>query len=151
MNIKNNMIPSEKYLFLTSENLTTISEDLIQYSISILSREETIIKINKYLKNVKKSIEIECSIFEHSIIYCYNKNFTKDYISPIYIDKLNNILLNLDKNSYLNNNTLKDDILNNKIECTSIAFLPPHQIHPEQWVEIIKKNEKNEISKNNNN
>jgi hypothetical protein len=146
-----NMVPSVKYLFLISENLTNISEDLMKYSIFILPREETIIEINKYIKNVKKSIEIECSIFEYSIIYCYNKNFTKEYTSPIYIDKLNSILLNLDKNSYLHNNTLLDEIINNNIDCSSIAFLQPHQIHPEQWTDIIKKNERNEISKNNNN
>ena len=151
MNSKNNMKPSDKYIFLSSENLTNISQDFIQYSISVLPRSESIIEINNYIKNVKKSIEVECSIFEYSIIYCYNKNFTKEYIKPIYIDKLNNILLNLDNNSYLNNNTLLVEIIANKIDCKSIAFLQPHQIHPEQWIDIIKKNEKNEISKNNNN
>ena len=151
MTTKSNMKPSEKYIFLISENLTSISDDLIKYSITSIPRDETLIKINNYVKNVKKTIEIECSIFEYSIIYCYNKNFTKEYVKPIYNDKLHSILLNIDKNSYLNNNTLLDEIINNKVDCSSIAFLQPHQIHPEQWSDIIKKNEKNEIIKNNNN
>ena len=143
MNSKVNIKPNDKYNFLTANNVINISEDIIKYAEKLLPRNDTIITINNFLDNIKKSTEIESSIFEYSLIYCYNKNFTKEYIKPIYNDKLNNILLNIDKKSYINNNTLLKDIINNKIECLDIAFLPPHQIHPEKWISVITKNEKN--------
>jgi hypothetical protein len=149
MNSKINIKPNDKYNFLTSQNVINISDDVIKYAENILPRNDTIIRLNNYINDLKKSTDIESSIFEYSFIYCYNKNFTKDYIKPIYIDKLNNLLLNIDTTSYLDNQTLLDDIVNNKIDCLYIAFLSPHQIHPEKWIDIIKKNDKNEISKNN--
>ena len=149
MNSKLNIKPNDKYNFLTSNNVINISEDVIIYAEKLLPRDDTIVLINNFLDNIKKSIDIESSIFEYSLIYCYNKNFTKEYIKPIYNDKLNNILLNIDKKSYINNNTLLKQIINNEIECLNIAFLPPHQIHPDKWLLVIAKNEKNEINKNN--
>jgi hypothetical protein len=149
MNSKTNIKPNDKYNFLISQNFINISENIIKYAENILPRNECIITIDKFVKNINKSTEIESSIFEYALIYCYNKNFSKDYIKPIYNDKFINILLNIDKNTYLKNTTLINDISDNKIDCLYIAFLPPHQIHPEKWIDIIKKNEKNEINKNN--
>ena len=151
MNSKINIKPNDKYNFLTSQNVINISEEVIKFSENVLPRNDTIVKLNFYIKDIKKCTDIESSIFEYSLIYCFNKNFTKEYIKPIYTDKFNSLLLNIDENTYLNNKTLLEEINNNNINCLYIAFLPPHQIHPEKWIEIIKKNDKNEISKNNGN
>ena len=141
--MNSDIIPSNKYNFLTENMDISISEDKIKYANNLLLRKDSIITINKFLNNLEKSINIECSIFESSIIYCYNKNFNIEFVKPIYIDKLNNILLNINNFSYLNNTTLLDDINSNKIDCSVIAFLLPHQIHPKKWADIIKKNENN--------
>ena len=138
----NNITPCDIYKFITPD--MCITQEKLVYINKILYRQESIININKFLNNLEKSIKIECSILESSIIYNHNKNFNIEFIKPIYIDKLNNILLNIDKLSYLNNTTLLDEINNNLIDCSFIAFLLPHQIHPKKWDFLIKKREKNE-------
>ena len=60
------------------------------------------------------------------------------------------MLLNIDTKSYINNKTLLNEIINGDMDCLNIAFLPPNVIHPEKWIQIIIKNEKNEMNKHNN-
>ena len=57
-------------------------------------------------------------------------------ITPIYNEKFNDIILNLD---LLKNNYLINALKNNKINPNHIAFLSPKDIDPEKWDIYIQK------------
>jgi transcription elongation factor S-II len=55
------------------------------------------------------------------------------------MDKLNNIILNLDKSTSTNNRYLKKNILNGNIFPSKVPFLSPQDIHPKCWSDLEKK------------
>jgi DNA-directed RNA polymerase subunit M/transcription elongation factor TFIIS len=136
------------YEFIT-DNKVDIKDNVIQYAESILERVQNQLKINSYVNNINIAYKIETSVFEFSLIYCLNNNLSNNFIKSVYDDKINNIIENLNINSKLNNKTLLDYILNDKINPSYIAFLSPSQLDPEKWTFLIKKKEYREWRENN--
>jgi DNA-directed RNA polymerase subunit M/transcription elongation factor TFIIS len=136
-----------RYNFIT-ENSVDIKDSYIQYAEKTLEREKNQLMINNIIENIDVAISIELSIFEYSLIYCLNNNYSFNFLKPVYDDKLHNILLNLDPNSNLKNLTLKANILNGKIKPCDVAFMSPSQLHPEKWMYLIKKKEYKEWREN---
>ena len=102
------------------------------------------------LSDIDIAMNIEMSIFEYSLIYCLNNKYDKSYVVPIYNDKFNFILTNLDEsNPNIKNNYLKKNILNKKINPSLIAFLSPMQVHPEKWANLVEKKKYTEYRENN--
>ena len=62
-----------QYEFIT-ENSVDIKDEYIQNAEKVLNRAENQIKLNEILFDIDKSIKIELSIFEFSLIYCLNNN-----------------------------------------------------------------------------
>jgi DNA-directed RNA polymerase subunit M/transcription elongation factor TFIIS len=133
----NNELKKE-YKFMT-ESSKSINRTLITFAENIIDRCNYIIKFNKLLINLKIAIELEFSIFEYALVHVTVNNLETMFITAIYTDKFNEIFMNLDETSYINNHSLKENILNNSLSSQIIAFLSPEQIHPAKWVEIIKK------------
>jgi transcription elongation factor S-II len=136
------------YEFIT-DNKVDIKDNVIQYAESILERVQNQLKINSYVNNINIAYKIETSVFEFSLIYCLNNNLSNNFLKSVYDDKINNIIENLNINSKLNNKTLLDYILNDKINPSYIAFLSPSQLDPEKWTFLIKKKEYREWRENN--
>jgi DNA-directed RNA polymerase subunit M/transcription elongation factor TFIIS len=136
------------YEFIT-DNKVDIKDNVIQYAESILERVQNQLKINSYVNNINIAYKIETSVFEFSLIYCLNNNLSNNFLKSVYDDKINNIIENLNINSKLNNKTLLDYILNDKINPSYIAFLSPSQLDPEKWIFLIKKKEYREWRENN--
>jgi len=137
------------YDFIISNSID-IKDKYIQYAETCLDRTKTQIILSDLLLNINIAIKIELSIFEYVLNYCVNNKFEINYIKPIYNDKLNEILVNLDENKKgIENKTFKRDILSGKINPSNVAFLSPSQIHPLKWSYIIKKKEYVEQRENN--
>ena len=123
-------------------NSIDIKDHFIRYAESCLNRPSIQIILNNIFMDIDIAIKIELSIFEYALNYCNNNKYDQNYVKPIYQNKLNEILVNLDENKKnINNKTFKKNILSGKIEPNSVAFLSPSQIHPEKWAQIIKKKE----------
>lgn len=141
MNIENfdpNAASLLKKHFLT-ENSKDINNNDIMFANSTLKRSLNVVKINEVLFDIQKSIGIEKGIFEYSLIQVTLNNLNRDLIQAIYVDKLEDILLNLDEGSYIKNKTFRSAVLQNKLNPQLIAFLSPDQLHPESWSHIINK------------
>lgn len=136
-----------QYEFIT-ENSVDIKDEYIQNAEKVLNRAENQIKLNKILYDIEKSIKIELSIFEFSLIYCLNNNLSDNFIKAVYEDKLNSIIANLTDTKNINNKTLKNDLLSNKINPSYVAFMSPAQLHPQKWLYWVKKKEYKEIREN---
>lgn len=79
--------------------------------------------INNELNNIDLSTNIEDTILENTNDFCFKHNFNIGFDDPgyikIYLDFSRSIIHNLQK-SYINNDTMKEMLLNNKLQ--------PHQI-----------------------
>lgn len=134
--------------FLT-DSIKKISNKRILFLNKIVNREETIIKFNKLIKNMDIAISLEAGVYEFTLVYGLTKNLMGNLLSAIYHDKVYDLLSNLDENSPLKNNFLKKKLLNNELNPQHVAFLPPQEIHPEQWKDLKRKVQLKEDKKKN--
>jgi DNA-directed RNA polymerase subunit M/transcription elongation factor TFIIS len=136
-----------KYDFITV-NSVDIKDTYIQYAEEILDRPTNQMAINKVIQNIDLALKIEMSVFEYSLIYCLNNHYDQKFLKPIYDDKIQNILLNLNPNNHIKNTAFLKNLLNNKINPSEVAFMSPSQMHPEKWQYWIKKKEYKEWREN---
>jgi DNA-directed RNA polymerase subunit M/transcription elongation factor TFIIS len=136
-----------KYDFIT-ENSIDIKDSYIHYAESILERANNQIKLNNIINDIEISLKIELSIFEFALIYCLNNSLGENFLKSVYDDKLNNIISNITDTKNINNKTLKQDLLTNKINPSYVAFMSPAQLHPQKWIYWVKKKEYKELREN---
>lgn len=102
-------------------------------------RKNVIKNINKYVKNDKKSINIERSIYNYTIKDSTQKKIVKkwnnEYFTMIYCDKLKSILFNI---SYDTTTDFLKNIKNGIIKSKNVAFITHHQMRPDIWNDLIK-------------
>ena len=138
-----------KYNFIIPNSID-LKHQFIQYAETSFNRAKSQTILSNILMDIDIAIKMELSIFEYALIYCSNNKYEYNYVKPIYQDKLNEILSNLDENKKgIKNKTFKTNILSGKIDPSSIAFLSPSQICPDKWAYIIKKREYIEQRENN--
>ncbi len=125
------------------ENTVDLTDDFIEYSENNLNRTKNIFDIYTSINNIDNAIKIELSIFEYSLLYCVNHDFNKEYVVPIYNEKMNNLLIALKNNTEFTNITIK------KINPKYIGFLPFEKLFPEKWNIVIAKLEEKEQHENN--
>lgn len=106
-----------------------------------INRADIIIKLNKLIHDIQISKEIECGIFEYSLIYTKTSALSDELISAIYNDKANDIIMNLDKTTIIQNTYLLDAILTKQIDPYYIAFMSPIELFPARWKYLIEKKE----------
>ena len=103
-----------------------------------LIRSEYNKKLNIYVKNDDISNKIEKSIYNFSKNFCLNnKEFN---IEDIYLDKITNILSNINTDNEIKNTYFLKGILNGNINIDTICNLKPWQIFPEKWEKLINRN-----------
>lgn len=97
--------------------------------------------INKYIKNTKKSKNIEISIYNASIKEANEKNVMKKWDNKffvlIYKNKLRSILTNINSDSYINNMNFIKMIKDNIIDSKKVGYMTHQEICPEKWKELI--------------
>lgn len=102
-------------------------------------------QIVQILYDMENAAHIEASIFEFTLVYAMNRNYKVDMYYSIYMDKLNDILYNIDPASTSTNSKLIKRIKQNKINVRKIAFMTPQQLFPKNWkneIDIAKQIEK---------
>jgi DNA-directed RNA polymerase subunit M/transcription elongation factor TFIIS len=123
------------------ENSLLLPVSFIQHAETHVDRKENILRIDKVIDCYVIAEEIEKGIFEFALNYVNANGFPQHYFELTYNDKLENILLNLDKNNkHVENKTLIYDVLSSKISGQIVAFLHNYQLHPARWKSIIDKN-----------
>ena len=84
------------------------------------------------LQEEKKSRSIEKSIYNDIIIYSKKNNIKRNWknnlFRSLYISRIRSIYTNIKSDSYLQNTTFKERILNNEIDCDTIVKLTPYDI-----------------------
>jgi DNA-directed RNA polymerase subunit M/transcription elongation factor TFIIS len=148
-NYENEVSPfhNSNYKFITANSID-IKDSYIKFAENELDRATNQIKINELIMAIDIAIDMEFSVFEYSLIYCLNNKYDMKFLKPIYEDKINNILLNLDPSNHLQNKTFKENILNGYINPKEVAFMSPFQLHPEKWNYLLKKKEYKEWREN---
>ena len=166
---------SKNYDFMCKNDIN-IKEDYIEYGENNINRSENIINIYKFVNNIDDAITLELSIFEASLVYCLNKDISKEYVVPTYNDKINNLYIALEKSDNFksiiginkqknkkelkkrNNETTETDKATNDIETLKpikkrrlceIGFLSYEHYFNEQWKPVIDKIEEREQHENN--
>ena len=104
-------------------------------------RNKCVQLINSQLNNESKSRLIEKSIFNDMIEFSISKNISRNwnnkYFKLLYISRIRSIYTNINESSYLKNDYLKKQILNDTIDCNNISKLPPYDIFPDNWKYLI--------------
>ena len=110
-------------------------------------RQEIINNLNTHIKNLKKSKEIEQSILTFCIDDSNENSYSYDWLDEgpfkyLYKCKANDLIMNINPNSRLENKNLLKRITSNEINLSKIAYMTPEQIFPEHWKPIIDKKNK---------
>ena len=104
-------------------------------------RDNCVKKLDTILNNESLSRNIEKSIFNFVINNARENNINRRWNNKIfynlYFSKFRSIYINLDKDSYINNQYLYEKVINNEIKAEEITKLSVYEIHPENWKEII--------------
>jgi DNA-directed RNA polymerase subunit M/transcription elongation factor TFIIS len=124
--------------FIT-DNSKDVKIDDIMFAWKNIKRPFNVIRIDKLLYDIEVSEKIEQGVFEYALVMMVLNNLDRSIIAAIYDDKLQDILLNLDPNSYLKNKMLKSALQQKIINPHLIAFLSPDQLHPESWSDVVDK------------
>lgn len=137
-------ILKEKHI--SEHNFVTESSKSIPYDFMIsvqnsINRASYVIQLNGLLRDMNLATQIEEGIFEFSLTHIINNNLRRTLFNNIYVDKFNDLFLNLDVKSRLNNKTARALLKTDAFKPQFLAFLSPQQLHPEKWSEIIKKKE----------
>ena len=100
-------------------------------------------KLNLIIDNEEISKDIEKSIYNYAYEQCKSKNIEPDienkYFKRIYVNKLMSLYNNLDKNSYIKNESFLDEILKSDYDINKIAFLSPQEVNKKHWKKYIDK------------
>lgn len=93
--------------------------------------------------------QLETGIYNYSIQEAEKKSVVKKWENPdfkeIYLFKALSIFSNLNKDSYIKNNTLLDRVLSKDLKAYDLAFMSPDQLFPDRWESVV--NEKTEQNK----
>lgn len=145
--IKNNKIKYASELipidFLT-DNIKSISKSIIILVHNDTNRNETIRKLSEITRDITSAIYIEAGIFEFTLVYGATRNITKELLTAIYNDKVNELIINLNVN---NNKTLLKSIENGTVKAQMVAFMKPQDLDPESWAGVLRKHNLKEDKK----
>lgn len=138
---------SNIFNFVT-EHSKDISNELLKYGLNNINRVNYILKLINIIDGILAN-KIENGIFEFALVYVTLHNYEKELLQSIYIDKFNEIYMNLDINSRFKNETLREGLLTGLIKPEILAFMSPQQINPANWIELLNKNQcKEDVIKN---
>lgn len=120
--------------------IKTVSNKKLLLLTESVDRSGTISKFASILKDIETAFKIEAGLFEFTVVYCLTNNYIPEMLSAVYNDKAHDLLNNLDETNSINNKTLVKAINDNVINAQVLAFLKPHELCPDRWKDIIKKN-----------
>lgn len=114
-------------------------------------RKRVVLKLNKCVKRIKLSRQIEKGIYNYCIEYATNKNIKKSWMNPLfyrlYMSKVISIYSNIDVKCYVKNIYLLEKIKNNEIDPQGLANMSSYDTYPEIWSELLDKKTKRDRMK----
>lgn len=137
-NLHKNILFNYKKKFIINKN-DNINNNLILHTNSTIDRPKYIYLLDKYIKDIDISIEIEEGIYEFTLLYITNNNLDEKFIISIYIDKFFSIYNNISE--CIGNDYLKNALLNKEFDPRFVAFMLPYQLCPDKWNKIVNKYE----------
>lgn len=144
--------PTKEYLsryFFVTKNSSDIKIPLLKKAAVLLQRDDARKTLEKYVDDYIAA-DIEKGIFEFSLIQVVINKLQDHFVQNIYMDKLNDICVNLDTtDKNVDNQTLLPTIIGTQFRPFFTAFLSPEQIHPKRWAEIAKHYRTKQESVNN--
>ena len=97
--------------------------------------------LNKIIDDNKLSQEIEKSIYNYIIKISKERNIQRSWNNQIfyklYTSKIRAIYLNLDANSYINNENFLNRIKSGEIKSNDVGELSIYDIYPENWKDLL--------------
>ena len=95
-------------------------------------------KLNKYIKNKEKSINLEKGIFNYSIKEAKNKKVIRKWNNQmflvIYLDKFRSVYMNISKSK----SKILKRLLKNEFQPHELATMTHQEIEPKKWKDIIE-------------
>ena len=114
----------------------------------MMTRELCINKFNTLLNNIESCKIIEDSIYRYTIsqseLKGIDQNIENKYFKRIYVNKIITLFNNLDKNSYIKNNTFLERLYEKDFDLYDIAFLTPQEIHKDHWKKYLDRQSAND-------
>ena len=138
----------DKYNFITA-NSKDLDKKFIFFAEKNIDRAKYIIELSNILNDIKKAISLEKGIFEFSLIHTFMNGLQQKFVISVYLDKMDEIKNNINGNEKINNQTLKQSILQGEIRPELVSFLSPQQMHPKRWTEIMSIKKFREDKENN--
>ena len=106
-------------------------------------RKKYINILNNEINDEKLSTKIEQQIYNSTIKQSkkihIKRSWSNKIFKELYISKIRSFYSNIAKNSYVNNTTFKDKIINGKIKIEELTELSVYDIYPENWSELLDK------------
>lgn len=138
-----------RYKFKTQAG-EDIGYNLIIQAEKTINRSHSIKKFMKYVKEFHIAHQLEAGLFEFSLIKIKIDELPYHFVSSIYSHQLENLCRNLDLNDQsIDNKTLLPMICEDNFDPYLVPFLPPEQMHPQKWSDLIKKRDlQNETANN---
>lgn len=134
--------------FFVPDNKKLNTTDTQKYFVDI-NRLNTIESIDKFLNDFKISTLIEAGMYEYTIVYVYDNNFSKNLIEATYVNKHNDIVRWLDPQSSEYSSRCVENLKNGNIDPQELSFLSSHEINPKEWQKILDREQLKEFRKNN--
>lgn len=104
------------------------------------------IDIFEPLLSKEKASKLEQSIYNYTKYSSKMRNILPLWTNPvfkkIYLNKSISLYSNIDKKSYISNNSLIEKIKKNKINISDIAFMSYQELFPEHWKKILDERNK---------
>ena len=105
-------------------------------------RNDYVILMNKEFNDVL-SRQIEQQLYNGSIRAAKERSIRRTWTNPLfkqlYISRIRSFYSNASSDSYIENNNLKDKIMNGDIKVEQISELSVYDICPENWAELLDK------------
>jgi len=115
-------------------------------------REKVRNTFNKFIKNKKKSINLEKGIFNYAIRESKKKKIICKWENvkflQLYLDKFRSLYNNIKRKGMIKNKYLLKKIKNNEILPQNLAFMSHQELFPEKWKDLIEKKIKRDNNTN---
>ena len=106
-------------------------------------RQKCYKELNNILKKKKLSNELEEAIYKKCYTQALDKNISTEWSSPtfgnMYLRLVLSIYNNLNKNGYVGNDYLINELKSNRIKPSELVELNPQKMYPKNWEELIKR------------
>jgi DNA-directed RNA polymerase subunit M/transcription elongation factor TFIIS len=112
-------------------------------------REKNVVKIDKLLNDTKKSELLEQGIYDHTLRYSEINGDYEYMIEPIYTNKIDEIIFQMDSEHKLFSETFYNKIINDEIDLSDVPYLRPYETNPPKWTDILERKKYNDDLKTN--